>query len=158
MKRIHVLGGVALFVLGMFAGSGINLVAKLKAQDFQGQGARPAEGYAFWHGAMDDAKFGYLSGFLDAELYYRAAIDRGFQPQCGDQGKKAISDFEAHYPVPDAITLDQFKHGIDLFYSDTDNRAIGLFPASNIVRLKLMGRPDAEVQDQLQRARSAQQN
>jgi len=155
MKRVHLLGGVALFVLGLALGLGVNLVTRAKAQDFQGSGARPAEGYAFWSGAGDDAKLGYLAGYLDAEQYYRLVISR-VAPLATDPGKKAIADFEDQFPIPTDITIDQLKHGLDIFYTDSDNRGIGLFIANNIVRLRLMGKPAAEIQQQLDLARSAQ--
>jgi hypothetical protein len=155
MKRTQIVAVFALLVFGALVGAG--LMARLSAaQGESGQDARPVAGYAFWGDASDDAKEGYLAGYLDAEQYYRLIIDRALAPLSTDDGKKAIADFEQKYPSPSNITIDEVKHGIDLLYTDSSNRGMGLFLATNIVRLRLAGRPVSEVQDAIQKARGAQ--
>jgi len=141
---------IVLLLVGGTIGAG--LFACLSAA----QQYRPATGYAFWSKADDTNKLIYLTGYSDAEQTYRLAIDKGIQPLCTDGGKKLVSDFEYHFPMPAQATLVQEKQGIDEFYKDFRNQSIDLLLAQNIVRMQILGRPQSEIDDTIARARSGQ--
>jgi hypothetical protein len=137
---------VMLFVGGLI-GAGIFASA---------QQYRPTSGYALWGKSNDAIKLVYLTGYSDAEQVYRLAIDRGIQLLCTDEGKKSVADFEYRFPMPIQVTLSQEKQGIDAFYKDFRNQGIDLLTAQNIVRMQILGRPQAEIDDYMTRARSGQ--
>jgi hypothetical protein len=130
--------------------------AVLLARSSAAQQYRPATGYAFWNKADDTTKLVYLTGYSDAEQFYRLAIDTRMQPICGDDGKKSIAEFEYRFPLPKQATLAQEKQGIDEFYKDWRNQSIALISAQNIIRQQILGRPQAEIDAYIARSRSGQ--
>ena len=131
----------------------VTIAAGLFAGLSAAQQYRRATGYAFWSKANDTNKLVYLTGYSDAEQVYRLAIDKGIQPLCTDEGKKAAADFEYHFPMSTEATLVQEKQGIDEFYRDFRNQSIGLLLAQNIVRMQIIGRPQTEIDATITRAR-----
>jgi hypothetical protein len=138
-----------LLLVGGIIGAG--LFARLGAQQY-----RPTTGYAFWDKADETNKLVYLTGYSDAEQFYRLAIDKQIEPLCKDEGKRALADFEYRFPMPTQVTLAQEKQGIDEFYRDWRNQSITMLTAQNIVRLQILGRPQSEIDAYIARGRSAQ--
>ncbi len=138
-----------LLLVGGIIGAG--LFARLGAQQY-----RPMTGYAFWSKADETNKLVYLTGYSDAEQFYRLAIDKQIQPLCTDEGKRTLADFEYRFPMPAQVTLAQEKQGIDEFYKDWRNQSISMVTAQNIVRLQILGRPQSEIDAYIAKARSAQ--
>jgi hypothetical protein len=142
-----ILRRIGLVLVGIAIGAG--LFAGLSAA----QQYRPPTGYAFWSKADNTNKLVYLTGYSDAEQFYRAAIDTTIQPRCADDGKKAVADLEYKVPLPTQSTLFQEEQGIDEFYKDFRNQSIDLFYVQNIVHMEILGRPQAEIDAAIARAR-----
>ena len=102
-------------------------------------------GRGFWIDANDDVKTGYLLGYLDAETIYRSNMDLRLKPLCTTSGKKWNDDFDYTFPLPNVpATITDLQNGLDEFYKDQDHQ-IGMFPAQRIVRLRLAGRSQSEI-------------
>jgi len=142
---------VLLFIGGLF---GAGLVASLNAA----QEHRSATGYAFWSKADGNLKFAYLIGYSDAEQIYSLALDKGAKPLCADAGKAWIEDFDRKIPMPDNNSVKQTSEGIDEFYKDWKNQGVHLYFVQNIVRLQIAGRPQAEIEEAIRKAREAASN
>ena len=151
MKRNLTKSVVVLFIGALF---GAGLVASLNAA----QEYRSVTGYAFWSKADGNVKFAYLIGYEDAEQFYRLAMDRGAKPLCADAGKVWIEDFDQKTPMPNNITVKQLSEGIDEFYKDWKNRSVNIFLAQKIVRLQIVGMPQAEIDEATRKAREAASN
>ena len=117
---------------------------------------RPMTGYAFWSKADDVTKLVYLTGYSDAEQFLRLAINTRIQPLCTDEGKKAVAEFEYRFPMPTQMTLAQEKQGIDEFYKNWRNQSISLISVQNIVRMQILGRPQAEIDTYISEVRAGQ--
>ena len=141
--------GLAILSVGVMLGVGF--VAGLNAA----QEYRKFTGYALWGGADGNVKFAYVVGYADAEQMYRLALDKGAKPLCADSGKEWIEDFERKIPMPTNITVKQTIDGIDDFYKDWRNQSVPLYFAQNIVRLQIVGRPQAEIDEAIRKAREA---
>ena len=115
---------------------------------------RKATGYAFWSKADDNAKFAYVIGYSDAEGVYRLVLDKEAKPHCTDACKEWIDDFEQKMAAPN-MTIKQCIQGIDDFYKDWKNQSVKLQIAQNIVRLQVSGRPQAEIEEAIRKAREA---
>lgn len=148
MKR-NLTKSLILVSVGALLGAGL-FASLTAAQEY-----RPVTGYAFWSKADGNLKFAYLIGYEDAEQFYRSALDIDAKPRCADAGKAWIEDFEQKMPMPYNITLKQMSEGIDEFYKDWKNQGIDIFLAQNIVRLQIGGRPQAEVDEAIRKARAA---
>jgi hypothetical protein len=131
------LKGVILFLVGALVGS-IGLPRSGAAEQYRLQ-----RGQGFWSVASEPQKTAYLLGYLDAETIYRSNMDLKLKPQCAESGKKWLDDFEYKFPLLDeSATIVDLQKGLDDFYEHND---IAMFPAQRIVRLKLAGRPQAEI-------------
>ena len=148
MKRNLTKSLIPLFIGALF---GAGLFTSLNA----GQEYRPVTGYAFWSKADVNLKLAYLTGYSDAEQFYRLALDEGAKPLCTDAGKAWIEDFDRKVPTPNNVTFKQLIEGMDEFYRDWKNRAINLYLTRSIVRLQLTGRPRAEIEEATRKARAA---
>ena len=138
-----------LLLIGALLGAG--LVATLDAS----QEYRSATGYAFWSKADENVKYAYVVGYVDAEDLYRFALDRGAKPLCGDEGKAWIDDFDRKVLAPDSETVKQAIEGVDEFYKDWKNQGVQLRIAQNVVRMQIAGRPQAEIDEAVRKARAA---
>lgn len=99
-------------------------------------------GRGFRSDADDEVKTAYLLGYLDA---YRSNMDLKLKPLCTTSGKKWIDDFDYTFPLPNVpATITDSQNGLDEFYKDQDHQ-IGMFPAQRIVRLRLAGRSQSEI-------------
>jgi hypothetical protein len=137
----------ALLVSGALLGICFALVLNA-AQEY-----RPRTGYSFWSKADANAKYAYLIGYADAEQPLRLVLDRAEKSLCTDGEKDWFEDFNRKIPMPNNITLQQGIEGIDDFYKDWRNQSVALFNAQNIVRLQIAGRPQAEIDEAIRRAR-----
>jgi len=137
-------------LIGTLIGAGL-VVSLNAAQEY-----RSATGYAFWSKADGNLKFAYLIGYFDAEQIYRLALDKGAKPLCADAGKAWIEDFDRKIvPPSSSTTVKQTSEGIDEFYKDWKNQGVHLYFAQNIVRLQIAGKPQAEIEDAIRKARAA---
>lgn len=148
MKNI-VRNSILLVVGGML---GASLFARLGSAEQY----RPMTGYAFWSKADDATKLVYLTGYSDAEQFLRLAINTRIQPLCTDEDKKAAAEFECRFPMPTQMTLAQEKQGIDEFYKNWRNQSISLISVQNIVRMQILGRPQAEIDTYISAVRAGQ--
>jgi hypothetical protein len=57
--------------------------------------------------------------------------------------------------MPSNVTVKQTIDGIDDFYRDWRNQSVPLFLAQNVVRLQIVGRPQAEIEEATRKAREA---
>ena len=104
---------------------------------------RLQQGQTFWSVSNGPQKTAYLLGYLDAETIYRSDMDLKLKPQCTESGKKWIDDFEYKFPLlDDSTTIVDLQKGLDDFY---ENNHRAMFPAQRIVRLRLAGRTQAEI-------------
>jgi hypothetical protein len=144
---------VAKSLVLLFSGAllGAGLVASLNAA----QEYRSVTGYPFWSKAEGNLKFAYLIGYSDAEQMYRLALDKGAKPLCADAGREWIEDFDRKIPMPNNISVKQTSDGIDEFYKDWRNQGVHLYFAQNVVRLQITGRPQAEIEEAIRKAREA---
>jgi hypothetical protein len=148
MKRSPAKSLVLLFI-GALLGAG--LIASLNAA----QEHRSATGYAFWSKADGNIKIAYLIGYIDAEQFYRHGMDKGAKPLCAEAGKAWIEDFDQKIPMPNNMTVSQVSQGLDEFYKDWKNQSVDIYFAQQIVRLKIVGRPQQEIDEAIRRARAA---
>ncbi len=146
MKRNLTKSLVILFI-GALLGAG--LVASLNAA----QKDKYMTGYALWSKMDYNTKAAYLIGYDDAERLYSIALD-GAKPLCGDTGKAWIEAFDQEYLVSNNMTMEQVKEGIDEFYKDWKNQNVYLVSAQNIVRRQIAGRPQAEIDEAIRKART----
>src|SRR5262249_21010763 len=100
-------------------------------------------------------KYAYLMGYGDAEQPFRMALDKATKPPCSDSQREWLDDFNRKIPLPSNMTFQQAIQGIDDFYKDWKNQSVPLFNAQNIVRLQITGRPQAEIDEAIRRAREA---
>ncbi len=136
-------------LIGALLGAGF--IASLNAT----QEYRPVTGYAFWSKADGNLKSAYLAGYSDAEQFFRLAMDRGAKPLCAEAGKAWIEDFDQRIPMSNSMTVKQISQGIDEFYKDWKNQSVHLYFAQNIVRLQIAGKPQAEIDEAIRKARAA---
>lgn len=148
MKR-NLTKSSVLLLIGALLGAG--LVASLDAA----QEYRPITGYAFWSQADDHTKTAYLIGYSDAEQMYRLILDKGVKTRCGDAGKAWIEEVDRKILAPDNITFRQAFDGINEFYKDWKNQGVHLFLVHNIVRMQVAGKPQAEIEEAIRKARTA---
>ncbi|HWY53058.1 MAG TPA: hypothetical protein VNZ03_01255 [Terriglobales bacterium] len=137
---------LALLVSGALLGICCALVSNA-AQEY-----RPRTGYSLWSKADANAKYAYLLGYADAEQSFRLVLDKAEKSLCTDSEKDWFEDFNRKIPIPN-ITFQQATEGIDDFYKDWRNQSVALFNAQNIVRLQIAGRPQAEIDEAIRRAR-----
>jgi hypothetical protein len=105
---------------------------------------RLQNGQSFWITADEQSKTAYLLGYLDAETIYRSNMDLKLKPLCTASGQKWVDDFDYGFPlIEPPATIADLQQGLDDFY--TTDRVIGMFPAQRIVRLKLAGRSQSEM-------------
>ncbi len=106
-----------------------------------------------WEKMDDDGKFGYILGFSNASENYQMVL-RAEQNGCGDETKNRFIRFLEENPMPDA-TLTQWKSVLDEFYQDPQNQKLNLVFAMQIASLQIAGRPQSEIDRQLQLMRGA---
>jgi hypothetical protein len=147
--KTHLTKSLVQLFIGTLLGAGL-VVGLNAAQEY-----RSATGYAFWSKAEGNLKFAYLIGYSDAEEIYRLALDKGAKPLCADAGKAWIEDFDRKILPPSSTTVKQTSEGIDEFYKDWKNQGVHLYLAQNIVRLQIAGKPQAEIEDAISKARAA---
>lgn len=99
-----------------------------------------------------------MLGYSDAEQTLRLVLGKVTQSMCTDAGKESVKEFDRKMPMPNNITVKQASEGIDDFYKDWKNQSIPLLLAQNIVRLQIAGRPQAEIEEAIRRAREAASN
>lgn len=106
---------------------------------------RTQKGQAFWSEADEQSKTAYLLGYLDAETIYRSNMDLKLKPRCTESGNKWIDDFDYKFPLLEAsASVMDLQRGLDDFFKDNPS-PIGMFPAQRIVRLRLAGRSQSEI-------------
>lgn len=131
------LNAIALLFAGTLIGSTFTNLSAAKQYRLQ-------KGQGFWVTANEHEKTAYLVGYLDAETIYRSNMDLKLKSLCTTPGQKWVRNFELGFPLlePPATILDLQK-GLDDFYKN--GHPIGMFPAQRIVRLKLAGRSQSEI-------------
>jgi hypothetical protein len=129
----------------LFAGALVGSIG-FPHSDVAGQ-YRLQKGQSFWPEADEQWKTAYLLGYLDAETIYRSNMDLKLKGLCTASGKKWIDDFDYEFPLLQMqATIIDLQSGLDDFYKDDRNRGqVGMYPAQRIVRLKLAGRSQAEI-------------
>jgi len=106
---------------------------------------RLQKGQTFWTDANEQSKTAYLLGYLDAETIYRSNMDLKLKPRCTESGNKWIDDFDYKFPLLEGpATVMDLQRGLDDLYKD-NHSPIGMFPAQRIVRLRLAGRSQSEI-------------
>ncbi len=106
-----------------------------------------------WQMMDDSAKFGYLLGFSNASEYYQMVL-RAERNGCSDETKDRINAFLDSNPVSvQGATLGQWKLVVDEFYKDPRNKGVNLVFAMRIASLQIAGRPQSEIEGQLERMR-----
>jgi hypothetical protein len=104
-----------------------------------------------WDKMDDSGKFGYILGFSNASENYQIVL-RAERDGCGEEAKERIITFLEQNPMSHA-TLAQWKATLDSFYQDPRNKGINLVFAMQIASLQIAGRPQPEIEGQLQRMR-----
>jgi hypothetical protein len=144
------LNGLVLLFVGVLVAS-----IGFTPSDVAGQ-YRLQRGQAFWAEADEQLKTAYLLGYLDAESIYRSNMDLHLKGLCTVSGKKWIDDFEYKFPLlPMQMPIMDLQNGLDGFYKD-DRSNVGMYPAQRVVRLKLAGRSQAEIDAAEQEAHGGQ--
>jgi hypothetical protein len=133
-------GAAILVLVGMFLG-----VCAAK------QIPSSADNPNLWEQMDDSGKFGYILGFSNASENYQMAL-RAEQNGCNDETKNRITAFLEQNPMSHAA-LGKWKSFLDEFYHDPRNKKINLVFAMQIAYLQMAGRPQSEIEGQLQRMR-----
>jgi len=107
---------------------------------------------SLWEKMDDSGKFGYILGFSNASENYQMVL-RAERDGCGAEAKEHITAFLEQNPMSHA-TLAQWKASLDSFYQDPRNKGINLVFAMQISSLQIAGRPQSEIDEQLQRMRA----
>jgi hypothetical protein len=106
---------------------------------------RLQKGQTFWVDANEQMKTAYLLGYLDAETIYRSNMDTRLKALCTASGKQWIDDFDYKFPLLSVPgTVMDLQKGLNDYYKDDHNHT-GMFPAQRVVRLKLAGRSQSEI-------------
>lgn len=128
---------VLLFVGGLIGSVGFSPANAARQYRLQ-------KGQSFWINAGEQWKTAYLLGYLDAETIYRSNMDLKLKRLCTTSGQKWVNDFDYGFPlIEPPVTVADLQKGLDNFYRN--DHAIGMFPAQRIVRLKLAGRSQSEI-------------
>ncbi len=135
------IGALVLITMGAFFGAWAH-----------GQEPAPQMGASsLWEKMDDGGKFGYILGFLNASEYYQMVL-WAERSGCSDETKGRITAFLEQNPMSHG-TLGKLKSVIDQFYQDPRNKRINLVFAMQVASLQMAGRPQAEIERQVQQMR-----
>ena len=104
-------------------------------------------GSSMWKMMDENARTGYILGFTNASEQYQMIL-RYERNGCGEVSREHISDFLDQNPISHG-TVGREETELDRFYKDPENKGVAIGFAMQIVWLKLAGRPQSEIDRQL---------
>jgi len=113
--------------------------------------SRNGDSSNLWEKMDDSGKFGYILGFSNASENYQMVL-RAEREGCNEETKAHMTAFLEDNPISHT-TLARMKSLVDEVYEDPRNRGINLVFAMQIAGLRVAGRPQSEIERQLQQMR-----